>query len=230
MAEETLEGHGAVPIVVDLCPRCQAFWFDARESVRLTPRSTLALFRIIGEHTALPHAPGTGAVKCPRCRARLRPTRDMQRNTRFSYLRCPNGHGRLTTFFEFLKEKDFVRPLTPAQVQDLRRNIRQVNCSNCGASVDLARGTACGHCGSALSMLDMEQAGRLVAQLQKADRTGQPVDPALPLELERARRETEAAFTGFDHDTTWFRDAASSGLVGAGLHAVARWLRAQAIR
>jgi hypothetical protein len=75
-------------------------------------------------------------------------------------------------------------------------------------------------------MLDMQQAGRLIAQLQKADdRDGQPVDPALPLELQRARLESERAFTGLPQDDVWLKDALSTDLVGAGLSAVARWLK-----
>ena len=93
-----------------------------------------------------------------------------------------------------------------------------VNCSNCGAPVDLARGSACGHCGSPLSMLDLEQTGRLVSQLREADRTDKPVDPTLPLEMARARREVEAAFATFQKEPEWTLD------VGAGLSALARWL------
>ena len=58
-------------------------------------------------------------MQCPRCRGRLRLTHDRQRNTSFTYLRCRNGHGRLTTFFDFLREKDFVKPLTAQQLADL---------------------------------------------------------------------------------------------------------------
>ena len=106
----------------------------------------------------------------------------MQRTTRFEYLRCPNGHGRLTSFFNFLREKDFIRPLTPQQIAHLRENLQSVNCSNCGAPVDLSKGATCEHCRSPLSMLDMRQAETLVAQLQQADnREKQGVDPALPL-------------------------------------------------
>jgi hypothetical protein len=35
---------------------------------------------------------------------------------RFSYWRCPDEHGRLTPFFQFLREKQFVRSLTPAEL------------------------------------------------------------------------------------------------------------------
>jgi hypothetical protein len=225
MEEHTFDGHGGRPVAIDLCFPCQSFWFDARESLALTPGSTLALFRVIGEHTGKPNPTAADLAKCPRCKGRLRLTNDMQRTTRFEYLRCPNGHGRLTTFLEFLKEKDFIRPLTPAQLAELRQNVQFVNCANCGAPVDLAKGSACAHCASPLSMLDMQQAGALVEQLQRADKSGQPVDPALPMNLERARRETEAAFTGLVREPAFAHDLSAGGLVFAGLHAVARWLR-----
>ena len=223
MEEHTLAGHNGRTVSLDLCVPCQSFWFDARESLALTPAATLALFRVIGEHTSRSHASAAELAKCPRCQARLRLTRDMQRNTRFEYLRCPNSHGRLITFFEFLKEKDFVRPLTPTQLEELRQTVQTLHCSSCGAPVDLAKASACGHCGSPLSMLDLSQAEQLIEQLQRADRSGQPVDPALPMNLERARRQTEATFAGLMRDLSFNQDLSVGGLVFAGLHAVARW-------
>ncbi len=92
--------------------------------------------------------------------------------------------------------------------------------------MELRTGAGCTHCGSPLSMLDMKQAEALVAQLQKAEnRAGQPVDPALPIELARARRDAETAFAGMARDEAWFREVSASGLVGAGLSVVARWLK-----
>ena len=225
MREETLDGHLGRPVVIDLCLPCQSFWFDAHESLGLTPGSTLALFRIIGEHRARRPWTNADVVKCPRCKGRLRMTHDMQRTTRFEYLRCPNDHGRLTTFFDFLREKDFIRPLTTQQIAELRKNVQSVNCSNCGGPVDLTKGAACSHCNSPLSMLDMKQAETLVAQLQRAEgRANQPIDSTLPLELARARRDVETAFA-HQPDDAWFRDAASAGLVGAGLNVVVAWLK-----
>jgi hypothetical protein len=92
--------------------------------------------------------------------------------------------------------------------------------------VDLSAGAACPHCGTPLSMLDMKQAEKLVSQLQKAeDRKNQPVDPALPLELLRVRRETEQAFAGIPDEQVWFKDVMSTDLVGAGLTTIARWFK-----
>jgi Zn-finger nucleic acid-binding protein len=224
MAAHALTGHNGRSVAIDLCVGCQSFWFDGYESLALTPASTLALSRLIGEHTARPSATAAELAKCPRCKGRLRLTKDLQRQTRFQYLRCPNNHGRLITFFDFLKEKQFVRALTAQQIADLRANVQMLNCSNCGASVDLGKESACGHCGSPLSMLDMQQAQTLVEQLQRADRSG-PIDPALPLNLERARRQTEANFAGLVRDASFLDDILTTDLVSAGLHAFARWLK-----
>jgi hypothetical protein len=225
MEAQTLTGHNGRPVTLDLCFPCQSLWFDARESLALTPASTLTLFRVIGEHTGQPSPTVADLARCPRCNGRLRITTDMQRHTRFQYLRCPNNHGRLTTFLEFLKEKQFIRALTAPQIAELRANVQVLNCSNCGAPVDLAKASACGRCGSPLSMLDLNQAQALVEQLQKADRSGQPIDPALPLNLERARRQTEANFMGLVRDTSFLDDIAATDLVAAGLTAFARWLK-----
>jgi len=226
MEEKTFHGHLGRSVAIDICHACQSFWFDTRESVALSPGSTLALFRVIGEKLTRAQHTNSDLAKCPRCKGRLRRTQDMQRATRFEYLNCPNGHGRLISFFDFLREKDFIRPLTPQQIAELRENVGSVNCANCGGPVDLSKGAVCSHCGTPLSMLDMKQAETLVAQLQKADdRAHRPIDPALPIELLRARRETERAFAGIPDRELWFKDVTSTDLVGAGLTAVARWFK-----
>ena len=154
------------------------------------------------------------------------PTKDQQRQTKFEYRRCPKRHGRLISFFNFLREKDFIRPLSAAQIEALRRNVQTVNCSNCGAPVNLTTGAACAHCGSPLSMLDLGQAEALVAKLRGAD---QPAIQsagiaALPLDLERARREVATAFASFEREPGWFDNVSSAGLVGAALGSLSRWL------
>jgi hypothetical protein len=229
MEEATFDAHLGRRAAIDICHACQSFWFDAHESATLTPGSTLKLFRIIGEKITRPHRSNADLAKCPRCKSRLRRTHDLQRTTKFEYLSCPHSHGRLTTFFDFLREKDFVRPLTPQQIEDLRRNVGSVNCANCGAPVDLTGKSTCGHCRTPLSMLDLKQAEKLVAQLQKAeDRAHQPIDPALPLELARVRRQTEAKFRGFRDDDLWSHVASTADnvdLVVSGLSLVADWLK-----
>jgi hypothetical protein len=218
MAAHTFEARLGRSVAVDLCLDCQFLWFDKGESLQLAPASTLRLFRIIGEHGAQGRRPSASGMRCPRCGVALRLAHDLQRSTRFQYWRCPSGHGRLTSFFDFLREKDFIRPLSREQIERLRRSVDAVNCSNCGAPVDLAHASTCGHCGSPLSMLDLEQTGRLIAQLREADRTDKPVDPTLPLEMIKARREVEQAFAAFEKEPEWTLD------VGTGLASLARWL------
>ena len=99
--------------------------------------------------------------------------------------------------------------------------------SNCGGPIDLHQHSACPHCASPLSILDSKQAATLVAELRKAGEQAAQVDPTLPLSLERARRETNAAFDAFERDDRWLRDVSSAGLVGAGLTSLARWLKRQ---
>jgi Zn-finger nucleic acid-binding protein len=227
MQGQTLEGHDR-PVAIDSCGVCQAFWFDAHESLRLTAASTLRLFRLIGERMAAGRPAAVTRALCPRCGAVLRLSHDMQRQTRFEYLSCPEGHGRFATFFNFLREKDFIRPLTAAQVAEIRRNLQTVNCANCGAPVNVTLGATCAHCGSPLSMLDLDQAGMLIEQLRHAeDRATLPVDPTLPLDLARARRESASAFEDVSQSSMFAGDVAVSSLVGAGLLAVGRWIRAK---
>ena len=225
MTERTLEGHLGTRVTIDICEPCQSFWFDGRESLQLSPAATLQLFRTIGERVTTPRPAPAETIKCPRCDGRMKIVNDLQRSTRFQYRQCPRRHGRFISFFDFLREKNFIRPLTKAQIDELRQRLAAVNCSNCGAPVELAKASMCSHCGSAISMLDLDQAKALINQLRDADRPARPIDPTLPLALERARRETETAFAPMERGGDWPSDWASADLVKAGLAAVSRWLK-----
>jgi len=224
MSQEVLESHLGASITIDSCVLCQVFWFDAHESLQLSSGGVLKLFQLIGERALAPQPPATNDPACPRCSTRLILTHDMQRNTRFQYLRCPWEHGRLISFVDFLREKDFIRPLSPQQIEELRRNVQTVNCSSCGAPIDLTSQSSCPHCGTPLSMLDMNRAGALVAELKTAGQP-KPIDPSLPLDLERARAQVDAAFASFQHSPTWTEDVTRGGLIAAGLSSLARWLK-----
>jgi len=213
-----LDAHLNAPVEIDLCASCQAFWFDKYESLKLAARSTLQLIKLIGENSTAGKPSVSRNLHCPRCDTRLLFTHDMQRSTKFSYWRCEGGHGRFIGFFDFLREKNFIRPLSPEEIQELRQKIQIVNCSNCGAPVNLMSATACAHCGSPLSMLDVKQPKELLDQL-KNESEPRPIDPALPLELARAKRDVERWFGPQDIDRDWWSDA-SSGVVEAGLSAV----------
>ena len=227
----SFEGHLGRKVDVDLCGRCQVLWFDKYESLQLSASSVLQLFRVIGQASGLPaearsakvgvKAGQSGLAKCPRCERPLRVMHDMQRSARFEYRGCPDNHGRLITFFNFLREKNFIKPLSPAQIEDLRSKVRTINCSNCGASVDLAHGVTCSHCGSPLSMLDLNQAEDLIAKLREAGSGPQPVERAPQADADS--RRSDAGFGRFAEAPGWYEQASSAGLVTAAIAAFAEW-------
>jgi Zn-finger nucleic acid-binding protein len=171
MKECTLDGVLGRTVAIDLCQGCQGFWFDGHESLQLAPSAVLALFRLIGTRAARPGRRETSELKCPRCRTPLQQVKDKQRTTQFEYLKCPREHGRFISFVEFLKKKDFIKPLSAAEIQELRRRVQFINCDNCGAAVDLVKSSECAHCGTPLSMLDIKHAEQLIAQLRDAEKS-----------------------------------------------------------
>jgi hypothetical protein len=221
MTDWTLDGRLGARLTIDVCIGCQAFWFDQHESLQLSPGSTLRLMKFIGEHSSTVKATLADVLRCPRCAGRLSLAHDMVRNMRFTYWTCKSVHGRFIGFFDFLKEKNFIRALSPQEMQQLKQNVQSVNCSNCGASIDLQVNSACPYCHSAISMLDMKQQQQMLAQLKEAAEP-RPVDPTLPLKLAQATAQTSALFQ--QDDTAWWEDARSSDLVQVGLKAVARWI------
>lgn len=178
MEHRGLEGVYVPEIEVDLCFACHLLWFDKRESIQLAPRGTLDLFGVLHEHRDDPRHALASRMSCPRCDARLSLKHDIGKGGRFSYYACPSRHGRLTPFSEFLKEKQFVRELSPAERSKLKAEVKRVQCSGCGAPVDVTRGFACQHCGSPLSVLDAEAVEKTLEELVVADarRAGDPVE------------------------------------------------------
>lgn len=165
MKPKAVEAFGAIqPMAIDACAACNLFWFDKSENVRLTPRAVLELFQYIGQAGGT-HAVLASTFNCPRCTVVLAPTQDLQRNTRFSYWRCRNEHGQLITFHQFLREKNFIRAPSPIELAKLRATVRQINCSQCGAPVDLARASACSHCGAAIALIDPEGVAKALREL-----------------------------------------------------------------
>src|SRR5260370_41001359 len=108
-------------------------------------------------------------------------------------------------------------------MKNLGKTVRFVNCSTCGASINLESISACPYCHSPISMLDMKQPQQMLEQLKQAAEP-KPIDPALPMKLASAKLELETSLAEFDRSPEWWSDAASSGLVWAGLNAVTRWL------
>jgi Zn-finger nucleic acid-binding protein len=206
----TFAGHHGRQVALDLCPGCNGIWFDAMESYQLTPGATLALFKQMGEAVAEANRPIGARKACPRCHAVLVGELDKQRTTTFEAFRCPAGHGRYMTFGAFLRAKNFVRDLTPAEMNELRRHVQSVKCTGCGAAVDVRTTSACPFCRAPIAMIDPDQLQRTIAELEAREarrRTpfagdvepagGAPrdplagVDPMLPFRLAQERMRAE---------------------------------------
>lgn len=170
---------------LDLCFDCKAIWFDAFESPVLSAQAVLELFREIEAEQARPPRPLAEVLRCVACRDRLVLTHDIQRSNRIVYFRCPEGHGRLTTFVQFLREKQFIRSLTPAEIERLKVTVQQVRCSSCGGPVDIARDPVCPYCHAPIAILDADAVREALAELQQnrlPQPTASPVDPSWALD------------------------------------------------
>lgn len=190
MEMQTFAGNYGKPLVLDLCFSCSAMWFDDFENLQLTPGSILQLFKLIHEKRATPGNTVDKPLQCPRCQRKLVHTGDLQRTTRFFYELCPQNHGRLITFFQFLREKNFIRDLSQKEMEELKQCVRMLHCSNCGASVDLTKDSHCSYCRSPVSMLDPQQMEKTVRELQQMeDRRTTPGlrGPSIGQELQIAR-------------------------------------------
>jgi len=217
MTTLTLEGRLGASVAIDVCRSCQAFWFDQYESLHLSPAGTLKVFSLISDARAAGKPSGAEPFACPRCRGRLTLTHDWQLATPFQYWRCEAEHGRFIGFVDFLKEKDFVRPLTGKQLAHLRDNIRTVSCASCGAPIDLVKQSTCPHCGSPVTILDMQQMTDMVAKLKAADGP-KSVDPTLPLRLAEEKAAVERKFAEAGQNR-------GASLIDAGLSLFLSWLK-----
>jgi len=176
MASLMLEAFGTLrPIEITACAPCNLLWFDKAESIRLTAKAVLELFQYIGKAGAA-RKPLATTFNCPLCTTALALTQDLQRTTRFTYWRCRNDHGRLITFHQFLREKNFIRAPSPAELAKLRVTVRQIACSQCGAPVDLANDSACKHCGAAVALIDPEGVAKALRELAASASAQAPAD------------------------------------------------------
>src|SRR4051794_32915812 len=139
---------------IDLCFSCCLIWFDQNESAQLAPEAVIELFQQINSHRDTRRIQVSKTLPCPRCIQRLTLTHDVCKSGPLQYFRCPADGGRLTPFFQFLREKQFLRALTPTEAHRVRVEVKQLQCSNCGGPVDLEQSTSCAYCGSPISMID----------------------------------------------------------------------------
>lgn len=222
MQEQKLETRYGGGLVIDVCRACHGFWFDDKESLQLSPGSVLHLFKLIHECSAQPPVPLHSVMTCPRCGERLLPTTDLIRATRFTYFRCPRGCGRHSTFFQFLREKSFVRDVDPKQLAALREQVKTIHCSNCGAPVELARSAVCEHCRAPVSSLDPAALKATLAELEAAEAKRKSPDPTLPARLMIDRMKVRGFYDTLERDfpsrqLSTFGQPSGLGLVEAGI-------------
>lgn len=198
-----VEAHGGVgTLELDLCHTCHGIWFDDNESLRIGPRGVMELFRLLHEHRDDPQAALAHDKNCPRCRRTLQESSDVVRTGRYFTYRCPQRHGRFSTFSSFMIEKGFVRQLSPVEVTNLAERLKVIHCSNCGAAVDLRQHAACPYCQSAFSLLDPQAVEQALARYHRRAlrvKDPQPASPSSPdladaliaLERDRARAQRE---------------------------------------
>ena len=204
------------PLTLDACDNCQALWLDTTESQQLTPGALIEVFRAIGTSHPTARAAFPALLPCPRCTTPLSLTRDIRQTTRFTYYRCRYGHGRFTPYAQFLREKDFIRPLDPLEVPRLRASVTTVRCVSCGGPVVLDRSAVCPYCAAPVMLLDPDAVEKALAKLEAGELrrtedkplTGDAVIAIANVEreLKRNRRKFEGEF-GID-------------LIAVGLHAL----------
>ncbi len=171
--DRKMDGH----VDLDVCYACEAIWFDAFESAQLTPGAVMKVFEAIHARGDVQPRPLADVCRCPACRAALKLTHDVQRTNRITYYRCPEGHGRLSTFNQFLLEKNFIRSLTLGEVERLKAVVKQVRCTSCGGAVNLERDPVCPYCRAPIAILDADAVKRTLTELSAGETRRRTVDP-----------------------------------------------------
>jgi hypothetical protein len=166
MEMQVLDAQATLPGVETYsCASCNLFWFDRTASIELAPKAVLGLFEAIGKASTTARTPLASNFSCPRCQRALTLTHDLQRTTRFTYWRCEMDRGQLITFNQFLREKNFIRTPTAAELARLREMVKQITCSQCGAPIDLEKDEACPHCGAAVALIDPDGVSKALRDL-----------------------------------------------------------------
>ena len=213
-------------IGLDLCFHCQGIWFDEHESAQMTPGGIVELFKAIHEHRDDPRIPLRDPLACPRCAERLLHGLDVSKHGgRFNYHRCLQGHGRFTTFAQFMIEKGFVRQLDPAEIDSLAAKVGVIRCMGCGAPVDIRRDHACGHCRAPIAILDPAAVEVALARFRHAEvqRTTRDVELLGDAIVMREREKSRQGRTRAEPENTGIADVID--LVAAGAELVWNLIR-----
>lgn len=177
MRQHRLAGNLQREVVLDLCFPCQCIWFDEFENTQLAPEGVIDLFRHIHAHRDNPRQPWADMIYCPRCKERMIEGRDNCGNGQFSYRRCPQRHGRLSSFSAFLMEKGFVRQLNGAEIAELAKNVQTILCPDCGTPVDITCENVCGRCRAPVAILDPDAVNKVLTQFSQPSQRNLAAQP-----------------------------------------------------
>jgi hypothetical protein len=233
MQPQDFEQNYKGTVRVDVCFACAGIWFDHLESVQLAPGAVIELFKEIHSNRDAGRQPVAKQLGCPRCNGALELGFDLSKAGRFSYYRCLRGDGRFTPFFQFLREKQFVRSLTPAEVARVRAEVREIKCSECGAPIDLEHTSQCKYCHAPVSFLDPDAVEKALHQWSDAEnrRRAAPTpqalgDAILRIQLPHAQQSAPTGLAGLLLSGVHGYDGAAKGsgldLVAAGIQAIGR--------
>lgn len=232
MQTQMVAAHHGGMVELDLCHACHGIWFDGQENLRMAPAGVIDLFRQLHQHRDDPQTPLVRTMSCPRCRRGLVEGSDMVRSGRYFTWRCPQRHGRFSTFSSFMIEKGFVRQLTAPEIAELAERVRIIHCGSCGAPVDLRQDRACPYCRAAFSLLDPQAVeNALAGYQQRAQRRAdgpQPADLAdalVAIERDRERAKREEQQSRWQSGGAGIGDTTVDALWAAGLELVWRVLR-----
>ena len=234
MQGREFERHDHGKLQLDICFDCGAIWFDRLESVQLAPAAVVGLFKEIAARNGSARQALAQSMACPRCRDPLALSFDLCKTGRFSYFACQRGDGRFTPFFQFLREKQFVRTLTGVELQRVRAQVRQISCSECGAPIDLEHDTVCTYCHAPVSFLDPDTVEKAVRVWTEADarRHLRPSPETLANALLRSQLQGHAASpalrvgrTQASSPATWSNAATGVDLVAWGVDIIGSLLQ-----
>jgi hypothetical protein len=183
-------------VEIDICWPCHLIWFDHLESAALSADSVIDLFRRIHAHRSDQRNLVSLGGPCPTCIQPLQQAWDFSRGGRFQYYRCPSSHGRAISFTQFLREKNFVRSLTPSEIKSLCATIKQVRCSSCGAGINIEKDQACTHCGSPVSVLDRQAVDKALAEYDQRRQHGSSASPSLATPAASVPKRTPESASG----------------------------------
>lgn len=138
-----------------------------------------------------------------------------------------------------MREKQFVRTLSPAELQRVRSQVRQITCSECGAPIDLEHSSECKYCHAPVSFLDADAVQKGIELWSAAENrrhlvpTPEAVGNAL-LALRLHNGQEPAATAGGLTDRIFMNGIKGPDigprvgldLVAAGIHAVGRLFNA----